>query len=57
MLGRFGHPAMSLPNPRLVSIAARFKASSHLKINRRPTPEEVEEARQYALKKGLNIIS
>ncbi|MFH1370604.1 MAG: radical SAM protein [Planctomycetota bacterium] len=34
-----------------------FKASSHPKINRRPTPEEVEEVRQHALKKGLNLIA
>jgi putative pyruvate formate lyase activating enzyme len=34
-----------------------FKADSHPSINRRPTPEEVEEVRQYALKKGLNVIS
>ncbi len=34
-----------------------FKADSHPKINRRPTPDEVEEVRQYALTKGLNVIS
>lgn len=34
-----------------------FKADKHPAINRRPTPEEVEEVRQYALKKGLNVIS
>ncbi len=34
-----------------------FKASSHPKINRRPTPEEVEEVRQYALAKDLNVIT
>ncbi len=33
-----------------------FKADSLPKINRRPTPEEVEEVRQYALQKGLNVI-
>jgi putative pyruvate formate lyase activating enzyme len=33
-----------------------FKADSHPKINRRPTPDEVEEVRQYALTKGLNVI-
>jgi putative pyruvate formate lyase activating enzyme len=33
-----------------------FKADSHPKINRRPTPDEVEEVRQYAIKKGLNVI-
>jgi putative pyruvate formate lyase activating enzyme len=34
-----------------------FKADSHPAINRRPTPEEVEDVRQYALLKGLNVIS
>jgi len=34
-----------------------FKADSHPAINRRPTPEEVEDVRQYALKKGLDVIS
>jgi putative pyruvate formate lyase activating enzyme len=33
-----------------------FKAGSHTQINRRPTPDEVEEVRQYAMTKGLNII-
>ena len=33
-----------------------FKAKSHPKINRTPTPEEIEEVRQYAIKKGLRII-
>jgi len=33
-----------------------FKASTHPAINRCPTPTEVEEVRQYALKKGLNLI-
>lgn len=33
-----------------------FKADSHPKINRRPTPDEVEEVRQYAFSKGLNVI-
>jgi putative pyruvate formate lyase activating enzyme len=33
-----------------------FKAVKHPAIDRRPTPEEVEEVRQYALKKGLNVI-
>jgi putative pyruvate formate lyase activating enzyme len=33
-----------------------YKASSHPKINRRPTCEEIESARQYAIKKGLNVL-
>ena len=33
-----------------------FKAQSHPRINRLPTPEEVDEVCQYALKKGLRII-
>jgi putative pyruvate formate lyase activating enzyme len=33
-----------------------FKAGSHPKINRRPTPDEIEEVRQYAVAKGLNVI-
>jgi len=33
-----------------------FKASSHPKLNRRPHPEEFESARQYATKKGLNVL-
>ena len=32
------------------------KASSHPKINRRPTFEEIESVRQYAIKKGLNVL-
>jgi putative pyruvate formate lyase activating enzyme len=34
-----------------------FKAGLHPKINRRPTFEEIESVRQYAIKKGLNVIS
>ena len=34
-----------------------FKADEHPKINRSPTPDEVDEVRQYALKKGLNVIT
>jgi putative pyruvate formate lyase activating enzyme len=34
-----------------------FKASSHTKINRRPTLEEIASARQYAIQKGLNVLS
>jgi len=34
-----------------------YKAHLHLKINRRPTYEEIESVRHYALQKGLNIIS
>ena len=33
-----------------------FKAGSHTQINRRPTPDEIKEVSQYALKKGLNVI-
>jgi putative pyruvate formate lyase activating enzyme len=33
-----------------------YKASSHPKINRRPTFEEIESFRQYAIKKGLNVL-
>jgi putative pyruvate formate lyase activating enzyme len=33
-----------------------YKASSHSKINRRPTFEEIETIRQYAIKKGLNVL-
>jgi putative pyruvate formate lyase activating enzyme len=34
-----------------------FKASSHPKINRRPTPQEIESVYQYAIVKGLRVIS
>ena len=34
-----------------------FKASSHTKINRRPTPQEIESVSRYAIEKGLNVIS
>jgi len=33
-----------------------YKADSHPKINRRPTFEEIESVRQYAIKKGLNVL-
>jgi len=33
-----------------------FEASLHSKINRRPTSEEIESVRQYAIKKGLNVL-
>jgi putative pyruvate formate lyase activating enzyme len=33
-----------------------YKASSHPKINRRPTFEVIESIRQYAMKKGLNVL-
>ena len=33
-----------------------YKASSHPKINRRPTFEEIESVRKYAIKKGLNVL-
>ena len=34
-----------------------FKASSHTQINRRPTLEEIESVRRYAIEKGLNVLS
>jgi len=34
-----------------------FKASSHTKINRRPTSEEIQSVLRYAIEKGLNVIS
>jgi len=34
-----------------------YKAHLHPQINRRPTFEEIESVRQYAIEKGLNIIS
>jgi putative pyruvate formate lyase activating enzyme len=34
-----------------------FKAATHPKINRRPTLEEIESVRDYAIEKGLNVIS
>ncbi len=34
-----------------------YKASSHSKLNRRPTPEEIETVYQYAVEKGLRVIS
>jgi putative pyruvate formate lyase activating enzyme len=33
-----------------------YKASSHPKINRRPTIEEIQSVRQYAIQKGLNVL-
>ena len=33
-----------------------YKASSHPKINRRPTYEEIESVRQYAIQNGLNVL-
>lgn len=33
-----------------------YEASSHPKINRRPTLEEIQSVRQYAIKKGLNVL-
>ncbi len=33
-----------------------YKAASHPKINRRPTFEEIESVRQYAIKKGLKVL-
>ena len=34
-----------------------YKASSHPKINRPPTREEFASARQYAIKKKLNVLN
>jgi len=34
-----------------------FKADEHPRINRRPTADEVEEVRQYAIQKGLNVLA
>jgi putative pyruvate formate lyase activating enzyme len=33
-----------------------YKASAHPKINRRPTIEEIQSARRYAIQKGLNVL-
>ena len=33
-----------------------FKADENPKINRRPSPEEVEEVRRYAIQKGLHPV-
>jgi len=33
-----------------------YKAHLHPKINRRPTFEEIESVRQYAIEKGLNVL-
>jgi len=33
-----------------------YKAASHPKINRRPTPEEIESVRRYAIEKSLNVL-
>ncbi len=33
-----------------------FEASLHSKINRRPTSQEIESVRQYAMDKGLNVL-
>jgi len=33
-----------------------YKASSYPQINRRPTLEEIESVRQYAIQKGLNVL-
>jgi len=34
-----------------------YKASSHTKINRRPTAQEIEAVQRYAIEKGLNVLS
>ena len=33
-----------------------YKASSHPKINRCPTTEEIQSVRRYAIQKGLNVL-
>jgi len=33
-----------------------YKASSHSAINRRPTSEEIQTVRRYAIRKGLNVL-
>jgi putative pyruvate formate lyase activating enzyme len=33
-----------------------YEASSHPAINRRPTLEEIQSVRQYAIKRGLNVL-
>jgi len=33
-----------------------YEASSHTKINRRPTLDEIQSVRQYAIEKGLNVL-
>lgn len=33
-----------------------YKASSHTKVNRRPTTEEIQSVRRYATQKGLNVL-
>ncbi len=34
-----------------------FNAASHPKINRRPTHQEIQTVRQYAIDRGLNVLS
>jgi putative pyruvate formate lyase activating enzyme len=33
-----------------------YKASAHPKISRRPTTEEIQSVRRYAIQKGLNVL-
>ncbi len=33
-----------------------YKASSHTKINRRPTSQEIEAVQRYAIERGLNVL-
>jgi putative pyruvate formate lyase activating enzyme len=33
-----------------------YEASAHPKINRRPTLEEIQSVRRYAIQKGLNVL-
>ncbi|MHC4680087.1 MAG: hypothetical protein ACYTEK_15470 [Planctomycetota bacterium] len=34
-----------------------YEASSHPAISRRPTPEEIQSVRRYAVRKGLNVLA
>lgn len=34
-----------------------FKASSYGRLNRRPTTQEIESVRRYAIEKGLNVLT
>ncbi len=47
-------------NPQLRKLWALtdpcYKAVAHPKINRRPTQKEIQAPKQYAIKKGLNVL-
>jgi len=44
----------------IVNVMAQYhpchEAASHPKINRRPTSEEIQSVRRYAIEKGLNVL-